>query len=140
MKAKRFLPDSSAILAMMDNEDGADEVQEILGKEKILLPAVVLYEVYYITIQNSGMEAAEWRYATLKSIKATHLTELTEPVLLRGGEFKACYPISFADSVIAAYAFFHDAILIHKDPEYEVLTMVEQLKLPYKSKKEKKSS
>lgn len=134
MKGNLFLPDTSAILTMMDNEGGADVVEGILRTREILLPAVVLFEVYYKTIQNRGMEVAELRYATLKSIKAKHIAELTEPVLLKGGEFKAEYQISLADSIIAAYAFLYDATLVHKDPEFEVLTMVDQVKLPYKPK------
>ena len=134
MKGKLFLPDTSAILTMMDNEEGADVVEGILRTREILLPAVVLFEVYYKTIQNRGMEIAELRYATLKSIRAKHIAELTEPVLLRGGKFKAEYQISLADSIIAAYAFLYDATLVHKDPEFEVLTMVDQVKLPYKPK------
>lgn len=85
MKGNLFLPDTSAILTMMDNEEGADVVEGILRTREILLPAVVLFEVYYKTIQNRGMEVAELRYATLKSIKAKHIAELTEPVLLKGG-------------------------------------------------------
>ena len=134
MKGKLFLPDTSAILTMMDNEEGADVVEGILRTREILLPAVVLFEVYYKTIQNRGMEIAELRYATLKSIRAKHIAELTEPVLLKGGEFKAEYQISLADSIIAAYAFLYDGTLVHKDPEFEVLTMVDQVKLPYKPK------
>ena len=134
MKGKLFLPDTSAILTMMDNEEGADVVEGILRTREILLPAVVLFEVYYKTIQNRGMEVAELRYATLKSIKAKHIAELTEPVLLKGGEFKAEYQISLADSIIAAYAYLFEATLVHKDPKFEVLTMVDQVKLPYKPK------
>jgi predicted nucleic acid-binding protein len=134
LKGKLFLPDTSAILTMMDNEEGADVVEGILRTREILLPAVVLFEVYYKTIQNRGMEIAELRYATLKSIRAKHIAELTEPVLLKGGEFKAEYQISLADSIIAAYAYLFEATLVHKDPEFEVLTMVDQVKLPYKPK------
>ena len=134
MKGNLFLPDTSAILTMMDNEEGADVVEGILRTREILLPAVVLFVVYYKTIQNRGMEVAELRYATLKSIKAKHIAGLTEPVLLKGGEFKAEYHISLADSIIAAYAFLYDATLVHKDPEFEVLTMVDQVRLPYKPK------
>jgi len=129
-----FLPDTSAILTMMDNEEGADLVEDILRTREILLPALVLFEVYYKSIQYRGVETAELRYATLRSIRATHVSELTEPVLLKGGEFKAQYQISLADSIIAAYAFVHNATLVHKDPEFEALTMVNQVKLPYKLK------
>lgn len=134
MNTDLFLPDTSAILTMMDSEEGADLVEDILRTREILLPALVLFEVYYKSIQYRGVETAELRYATLRSIRATHLSELTEPVLLKGGEFKAQYQISLADSIIAAYAFVHNATLVHKDPEFEALTMVNQVKLPYKLK------
>jgi len=134
VKTDLFLPDTSAILTMMDSEEGADLVEDILRTREILLPALVLFEVYYKSIQYRGVETAELRYATLRSIRATHVSELTEPVLLKGGEFKAKYKISLADSIIAAYAFVHNATLVHKDPEFEALTMVNQVKLPYKLK------
>lgn len=134
MNTDLFLPDTSAILTMMDSEEGADLVEDILRTREILLPALVLFEVYYKSIQYRGVETAELRYATLRSIRATHVSELTEPVLLKGGEFKAQYQISLADSIIAAYAFVHNATLVHKDPEFEALTMVNQVKLPYNLK------
>ncbi len=134
MKTDLFLPDTSAILTMMDGEEGAELVEDILRTREILLPAFVLLEAYYKSIQNRGVETAELRYATLRSIRATHISELAEPVLLKGGEFKARYRISLADAIIAAYAFVHNATLVHKDPEFEALTMVDQMKLPYKKK------
>ena len=93
MKTDLFLPDTSAILTMMDNEEGADLVEDTLRTREILLPALVLFETYYKSIKYRGIETAELRYATLRSIRATHISELTEPVLLKGGEFKARYQI-----------------------------------------------
>lgn len=135
MKTDIYLPDTSAVLTLMDGEEGADLVEDILRTREILLPAIVLFEVYYKSIQYHGLETAELRYATLKSIRAIHVSELTEPVLLKGGEFKARHRISLADAIIAGCAFVHHATLVHKDPEFEVLTMVNQMKLPYKRRK-----
>ena len=134
MKTDLFLPDTSAVLTMMDNEEGAELVEDILRTREILLPAMVLFEVYYKSIQYRGIEIAELRYATLKSIRARHISELTEPILLKGGEFKATYRMSLADAIIGACAFIHNATLVHKDPEFEALIMVNQMKLPYKLK------
>lgn len=134
MKTDLFLPDTSAVLTMMDNEEGAELVDDILRTKEILLPAMVLFEVYYKSIQYGGVEIAELRYATLKSIRAMHISELTEPILLKGGEFKATYRMSLADAIIGACAFVHNATLVHKDPEFETLIMVNQIKLPCKSK------
>ena len=132
MSSNLFLPDTSAILTLFDNEAGANIVEEILREKDILVPAIVFYEVYYITIVRTNPETAEQRYAMLKSIPSRHVQELPEPVILKGGWFKANYRISLADSMIAAYAYVYDATLVHKDPEYEPLTMIRQIKLPYK--------
>jgi len=103
---------------------GPTLVQDVLRTREILLPALVLFETDYKSIQYRGIEMAEFRYAALKSIRATHVSELTEPVLLKGGEFKARHQISLADAIIAAYAYIHRATLVHKDPEFEALTMI----------------
>jgi predicted nucleic acid-binding protein len=47
---------------------------------------------------------------------------------------KARHPISIADALIAAYALQLDAILVHKDPEYDALAGTLRMEpLPYKS-------
>ena len=50
MSSDLFLPDTSAVLTMLDNEEGADIVEDIIRKKDILFPSIVLFEVYYITI------------------------------------------------------------------------------------------
>ena len=59
------------------------------------------------------------------------IAELREPVLLKGGELKARHKISPADSIIAAYALVYKTTLVHKDPEFEAITELNQIKLPY---------
>ncbi len=131
MSTDRYLLDSSAILTLMKDEPGADEVEEILRKATVIVPAVVLLEVYFASIQRRTLEIAQKRYAPLKSLPTEIVSELSEPVLLIAGAYKATFKISLADAMIAAYASYHEAILAHKDPEYEALTMIRQIRLPY---------
>lgn len=133
MSTDLYLPDTSAILTLMENEEGSDTVENILRTKTLILPAIVLLEVYYTSIQRRNLEIAQQRYAILKSLPAKHLPELSEPILLKSGEFKANYSISLADAVIAACASIFDATLIHKDPEYEAIKIIRQMPLPYKS-------
>jgi predicted nucleic acid-binding protein len=54
---------------------------------------------------------------------------------LSAGILKAQYRLSFADAFIAATAIHLDAVLIHKDPEFEALRSVLQMEiLPYKNR------
>ena len=70
--------------------------------------------------------------ATIKSwhVKWVHSSE---ELCLSAGTLKARYKISFADAFIAATALHTDAVLVHKDPEFEPLrSWVPMESLPYK--------
>jgi len=59
--------------------------------------------------------------------------ESSQELGLIAGRLKATHKISFADTWIAATAIFYDAILVHKDPEFEqVEDKLKFLNLPYK--------
>nr|VFJ64462.1 MAG: hypothetical protein BECKDK2373B_GA0170837_113710 [Candidatus Kentron sp. DK] len=62
------------------------------------------------------------------------IVESLTPDLCRTiGEIKATKPMSFADCCIAGLSKTKNAILVHKDPEFEsVEDEIRQLKLPYK--------
>jgi predicted nucleic acid-binding protein len=131
---KRFLLDTSALLAFIEEEDGADRVESILRTEKAFLPCLALLEVHYITRQERGQGEADRRYALLKELPCEILWHLDEPVLLTASRFKAGHRLSFADAMIAAFAQRQDAVLVHKDPEYEALAEEVELEaLPYKA-------
>jgi len=119
-----FVLDTSALLAFMTGEDGADQVEKILlGKEnRAFIPWVVLFEVYYITKRTRGEKEADRRFVLIKELPASILWQMEEPEVLTAARIRAQFWISFADSIIAATAFRLDAILVHKDPEYERLS------------------
>jgi predicted nucleic acid-binding protein len=129
----RYLLDTSALLSLIEDESGADRVEEILRREKTILPWVALLEVYYISLQEQGELIADQRLAMLKQVAGTILWQADEPTLLQAARFKARHRISFADAIISAFAVQSEAILVHKDPEYEVLIGQVNLEaLPYK--------
>jgi predicted nucleic acid-binding protein len=53
-------------------------------------------------------------------------------LLERAAAVKACFPLSLADAWIAAAALQLDAVLVHKDPEFEKVTGLKLESLPYK--------
>jgi len=128
---ERYVLDTSACLAFLQDEEGADEVENILRHKKCLLPFVVLLEFYYVTFREKGEEVADKRYAMLKSLNAEFLWEIDEPILLTAGRIKGQYRLSLADAIIAAFAKREGAVLVHKDPEFDPLKQeVPQLALP----------
>ena len=51
-------------------------------------------------------------------------------LLLRAAELTASYPLSLADAWIAASALEANAILVHKDPEFDAVPVAQE-SLPY---------
>ena len=134
MESKSYVLETSALLALIEDEDGAGRVESILRTEKVFLPCLVLLEVHYITRQERGQGEADRRYAFLKQLSCEILWQLDEPTLLTASRFKAGHRLSLADSMIAAVAQRQQATLVHKDPEYEALSEELQLEaLPYKN-------
>jgi len=108
----------------MTGEKGADTVERILaGKENgLLIPWVVLLEIYYVTKRTRGEKEADRRFVLIKELPASILWQMEEPDVLASARIKAQFRISLADCIIAATALRQDAILVHKDPEYEFLS------------------
>lgn len=128
-----FVLDTSAILSLIEGEQGAERVLNILRQEKVWLPWIVLMETHYISLQERGRAEADIRYALLKQLEATILWEASEAVLLTASRLKAHHRLSLADAIIAAFAQQLGATLVHKDPEYEGLSDEISLEaLPYK--------
>jgi ribonuclease VapC len=119
--AARYLLDTSALLTLLEDEAGADRVQQVLKSDSALISAVSLLEVRYLTLQEQSESEADLRHALLKRSGASLLWDLDEPLLLTAAGFKARHVLSFADALIAASAYRHKAILLHKDPEFNAL-------------------
>jgi len=122
-KVTSYVLDTSAILSYFLKEVDSEKVVKLLNKSinnevRIFIPFPVIMELYYTIYRVSGRNAAEERFAALKMLPVVIDLEVSEQYLLIAGSLKAEYPISFADSLIAAYALKQNAILIHKDPEY----------------------
>lgn len=121
-QSRRFVLDTSALLAWIGGEPGSGRVRALLrGNEEVLLPWPVLLEMYYVTARVGGEAKALRRYAAVRQLPVTFLDRMEEPLLLAAARLKARYPISLADALIAAHADAWDAVLVHKDPEYEAL-------------------
>jgi predicted nucleic acid-binding protein len=130
-----YLLDTSALLTFIEDEPGSDRVEEVLKDAAILLPWPVLMEIYYITPQEKGRAEADRRYALIRQLRAEILWTMDEPILLTAARLKAEHHVSLADAVVAAFAIRNNAVLIHKDPEFDALAgLLPMEALPYKAK------
>ena len=130
-----YLLDTSALLTFIEDEPGSDRMEEVLKDAAILLPWPVLMETYYITLQEKDRAEADRRYALIRQLRAEILWAMDEPILLTAARLKAEHHVSLADAVVAAFAIRNNAVLIHKDPEFDALAgLLAMEALPYKAK------
>lgn len=133
MADKSFVLDTSALIAFIEKESGAERVRDILLNKSIIIPWLSLLETVYISQRELGEEEAVTRYALLKKLDAKFIWDADEALLLNAARIKSAHNLSLADSVIAAITNQYNAILLHKDPEYEQLQgAIEMEILPYK--------
>ena len=128
-----YVLDTSALLALIEDDAGAERVEELLRSQQVYLPFVVRLEAYDITRQERSRDEAELRLARIRQLPVHWLDQVSDSVLSTAGRFKAVHRLSLGDALIAAFAADLDAILVHKDPEYDALaTVVAQERLPLK--------
>lgn len=132
---KRFLLDTSALLTLRDNEPGADQVGDLLykvykGEIKCYSCFIVLMELFYRVWKDEGEKEGRVTYQRCKSLPLEWVHE-SELLLEKAAEIKATCSLSLADAWIIASALLTDAVLVHKDPDFESV-QCEQLVLLYK--------
>ncbi len=130
-----YLMDTSALLTLYCDEEGADTVEDILrraiaGEARVAICFISLLEIMYRVWRESGRQAALLAREKCLALPL-HVIGQTDVILEQAAEIKALNRLSLADALIAAAALSEQAVLVHKDPEYERLD-IKQLKLPYK--------
>ncbi len=130
-ESDRFLLDTSALLALHFNEEGADRVEAILRsaeKEQALvfISFVSRMEMLYVIWKDHGRQKAIESIHYLDQLPI-NIIESNEEILFKAAEVKATIPLSFADSWVAATAIQENACLVHKDPEFDSLKDIVQM-------------
>lgn len=119
---QQYLLDTSAFFTLIENEAGAARVEEALRTCSVMILWVSLLEVASMTQQEQSIAEAERRYALIRALPVTLAWQIEEATLLTAARLNAAYRLSLADAIIAAYAIRANAILLHKDPEFETLS------------------
>jgi ribonuclease VapC len=127
---RRWLLDTSALLALRDDEAGAQRVAELLqlattGKAMCIVCFMTRMEVLYRVWKDEGEAKARLADEQLRSLPLQWV-EASGPLLEAAAEIKALNALSVADAWIAAAALENNATLVHKDPEFRALTSLAQ--------------
>ncbi len=118
-----YVLDSFAILAYLGNEEGADRVEELIGKAekdeiKLFMNYVNLGEVYYIVAREFGTAKANETVTIVKRLPI-EFVGVNESLALTAGRIKAMHSLSYADAFVVATAIDKKGIIVTGDREFE---------------------
>lgn len=129
-----YILDSFAVLALLEGESSAAQVQAILETAEqqaaqLYLSLMSLGEILYITERERGLILAQKTLVTVEQFPLEILAATRDRVLA-AAHLKAQFPISYADAFVVAAALEFHGILVTGDPEFskvEPLVRIEWL-------------
>lgn len=112
--------DTSALIAFLGDEDGADKVEDFLQKAKedtcdIYMNKVNVLEIYYGVYREDGKEKAEETLVKILNLPVIVVDTLKDDVFKEAGRLKATYKISLADSIALAEGKTREAQILTAD-------------------------
>ena len=126
----RYVLDTSALLALRDDEAGAERVHRIIDavrkrRASAYVSFMTRMELLYRIAASEGDEAAAGALRLLDALPLTWVT--CEPAILaEAARIKKRGGLSVADAWIAATAALRHAVLVHKDPEFATVADLAQ--------------
>ena len=119
--------DSYALMALFNDEPGADEVEKLLlaaegGTPQLLMCLVNWGEIYYSVMRGASLKMAEEKVKEISGMPIELIGVDTDLQLVRQAAlFKATKKMSYADCFAAALAKIRNAELVTGDPEFKAV-------------------
>jgi len=130
---KAYVLDACALLAFLNNEEGADVVEGLLraatGKKcSVFMARLNLLEVYYGLRREAGEAVADKALELMGRLPIKLVDGMPEATFREAGRLKALYRISLADAVAVAEARVRKAELVTADRhELESVLVAEKI-------------
>jgi predicted nucleic acid-binding protein len=119
----------------VNGEPGFELVQSILheaedGEVRVLVPFIAMMEVEYQFRRDLEEGEVEYWLGVIMNWPI-EVIESTPDWRTRAAAVKTPGKLSVADAWVASLALMQDGDLIHKDPEFEAVSNLRHLRLPY---------
>ena len=133
-KIKTYVLDTSAILTFLKEEQGTDVLDNLFEDQEnhFIISFLTPYEIYYTALRDHSKRIADFflRSTIQFGFEIDYENDMNEIVF--SGIIKGNFPVSAVNAWIASLAIRKNAVLVHKDPEFESLKdQIELLSLPY---------
>ena len=129
-----FVLDACALIALFDDEHGADKVEDIIQKAKrkecvVYMNKLNLLEIYYGVYRDDGKIKAEATLIMALNLPLKVVDKLDDNLFREAGRFKAKYKISLADSIVLAEAKVRNAMLVTADHhEFDIIDKDDEIR------------
>lgn len=132
----RYVLDSYAILAFLNNEPSADRIEFLLeeaqnGNVFLFMSLINLGELAYIGDRRWGSEKIQSILAYLDTT-SINMVEASKGRIFAAAYIKAHHKLSYADTFAAALAQEIDGILLTGDPEFQ--SVADQIQIEWLKK------
>jgi PIN domain nuclease of toxin-antitoxin system len=120
-----YVLDSFALMAQINDEPGADQVESLLelahkGRAILWLSIVNLAEVLYIVERASGLYKTKETIATIDGLPL-QIVDVHRRLAFSAAHVKAQHALSLADAFAVALAKEKNAHVVTGDPEFETV-------------------
>lgn len=117
---KTFILDACALIAFLNDEEGANLVEKLLcmanaRNASLLMNKVNLFEIYYGVYRDDGIEEAKNVLRKIENLPVKIIDTFTDEVFYEAGKLKATNRISLADAIAVAEANIRDVKLVTCD-------------------------
>jgi predicted nucleic acid-binding protein len=117
----KYILDACALLALFDDENGADIVEALLDQARnneitLIMNAANLIEVYYDRIRAVGTERADTIIRDIYDTFPVSIIETLNPDIVReAARHKVTGKMSFADTILVATAIYTGSTIVTCD-------------------------
>ena len=130
-KKPQYILDSFALIAYLENEPAADQIEKILneaqsGKCHIYISIINLGEAIYSTERRHGFTKAQETLLLLNKLPI-EILPADDKTVLAAAHIKANYSISYADAFVVVAAQKINGVIMTGDPEFEEVTKLVQI-------------
>ncbi len=117
-----YVIDTSALIAFLADEEGADKVDLLLSaasryEKKVYIHRLNVLEVYYLTLREEDEKKAHLMHELVSKLPAEILEYIDEQLIEEAGRMKAQFNISLSDAVVLATTSLKHAQLVSADRE-----------------------
>ena len=124
-----YVLDTSALVSYLKDEPEAGQVEVVLRQpDDLMIPFMTMMELRYVLLRAYSLSRVDQIIETLRSCGAS-VVESSPLWGIQAADIKARGGLSLGDAWIASLALMHDAELVHKDPEFDLVEGLRSIRL-----------